>query len=59
MEKKHIEVWEEDKQELMLFKLQCKAKNMPETMRIVLEKLKGELHPVQKTGDASHSRKSK
>lgn len=41
-EKTMVEIWRDDKKELMLFKIQSNAKNMPETIRLLIEKLKKE-----------------
>ena len=39
-EKTMVEIWKDDKNDLLLFKIQSSAKNMPETIRLMIKKLK-------------------
>ncbi len=42
-EKTMVEIYRDDKKDLLLFKIQSTAKNMPETIRLMIKKLKKEL----------------
>lgn len=42
-EKTMVEIYRNDKKDLLLFKIQSSAKNMPETIRLMIKKLKEEI----------------
>lgn len=42
-EKTMVEIYRDDKKDLILFKIKSNAKNMPETIKLMIEKLKEEL----------------
>ncbi len=42
-EKTMVEIYRNDKKDLLLFKIKSSAKNMPEAIRLMIKKLKEEL----------------